>query len=126
MGISVAFCTNLRVVGGLYAVLFGGMYLIEYLQDGWRDYRRLGTGLAAAGSAVLAFVLITPATWPSLLDYLIYTISNASGFSRWITGALCGRSLSVYGTSFAMALYYVDDCNHDSGDICGDDSDRPD
>lgn len=105
-GISVAFCTNLRVVGGLYAVLFGGMYLIEYLQDGWRDYRRLGTGLAAAGSAVLAFVLITPATWPSLLDYLIYTISNASGFPRWDHWVLYAGDLYRY-TVHPLPWHYI-------------------
>ena len=90
----------------MYAVLFGGMYLIEYLQDGWRDYRRLGIGLAAAGSAVLAFVLITPATWPSLLDYLIYTISNASGFSRWDHWVLYAGDLYRY-TVHPLPWHYI-------------------
>lgn len=98
-GISVAFCTNLRVVGGLYAVLYGGLYLVEYLRDGWKDHKRLGMGLAAVGSAVLTFFLITPATWPSMLDYLIYTLTNATGFSRWDNWVLYAGGLYRYSVS---------------------------
>ena len=81
--VSVAFCTNLRIIGGLYAVLFGGLYLIEYVRDGWKDWRRLRVGAAACITGILVFIAITPATWYSLTDYIGYTLSNAAGFSRW-------------------------------------------
>lgn len=105
-GISVAFCTNLRVVGGLYAVLFGGVYLIEYLIDGWRDRRRLGVGLAAAGSAFVSFILITPATWSSLFDYMAYTLGNATGFSRWDQWVLYAGELYRYSVK-PLPWHYI-------------------
>lgn len=82
-GISVAFCTNLRITGGLYAVVFGLIYLAEYIRDGWRDLGRLKNGLIAIASMIAAFIAITPATWYGIGNYVAYTLGNAAGFSRW-------------------------------------------
>lgn len=82
-GISVGFCTNLRIIGGLYGAVFGCVYLAEYIRDGWKDYRRLRAGIAAILSMIVTFLLITPATWYGIGDYVAYTLGNAAGFSRW-------------------------------------------
>lgn len=82
-GISVGFCTNLRVIGGLYAVLFGGLYLIEYLQNGFRDRKRFKDGVVAIAAILITFILITPATWYSVMGYFVYTLTNTTGFTRW-------------------------------------------
>lgn len=82
-GASVAFCTNLRIIGGLYAAVFGCIYLVEYIREGIRDYKRLWGGVAAILSMIVVFILITPATWYGLPEYIVYTIGNAAGFTRW-------------------------------------------
>lgn len=98
-GISVAFCTNLRVIGGFYAVLFGTLYLAEYIRDGWHDKQRLLNGLTAIVAMIVTFVLITPATWYSFLGYFTYTLSNAAGFSRWDNWILYAGELYRYSTN---------------------------
>lgn len=82
-GASVAFCMNLRVIGALYAVLFGSLYFAEYIKDGWKDWMRFRNGLVAIAAILIVFIAITPATWYSLIMYFQYTLKNAAGFSRW-------------------------------------------
>lgn len=81
-GISIAFCVNMRIIGLEYLGLFGLLYLLEFFQKEHRNKKVFINGAIAVVSSIAAFILITPATWYSLMGYFEYTLSNTVSFSR--------------------------------------------
>lgn len=82
-GINVAFCVNMRIVGLAYVGLFGLLYLIEYVRDYRKERKVFLNGVLAIIVTVFTFIMITPATWYSLIGYFRYTLLNTVGFTRW-------------------------------------------
>lgn len=90
--VSVAFCTNARMVGIIYGGLFGLLYLAEFLMAREKDRKVFLNGVLAIVVMILVFVAITPASWDSLWGFFAYTLFNSVSFSRWNNWILyCGK-----------------------------------
>ncbi len=98
LGVVSAFASNTRVLGFWLLGLIGLLYLlILTVKKEWnRRNFLLGTGIIV--SFFLAFLAITPATWPSVIEYFQYVVSNSMNFVRW-EGSLMYQG-EMFGNSF--------------------------
>ena len=106
--VSVAFCVNMRIIGIAYAGLFGGLYLLEFLISKVKDRRIFLNGILAIIVMVIVFIAITPATWYSLPEYFVYTISSSASFLRWHGWELyCGELYRYLEKSLPWHYFFV-------------------
>lgn len=78
-----ALCINMRITGLMYAGLFGGLYLLEFLLAKEKDRKVFWYGVLAILVMFATFVAATPATWYSFFGYFIYTAASSVAFLRW-------------------------------------------
>lgn len=76
-------CVNMRITGLMYAGLFGGLYLLEFLVSPEKDKKVFWHGILAILVMLATFVAATPATWYSFWGYFVYTAGSSVGFLRW-------------------------------------------
>lgn len=76
-------CVNMRITGLMYAGLFGGLYLLEFLTSREKDKKVFWHGILAVLVILATFVAVTPATWYSFWGYFVYTATSSVGFLRW-------------------------------------------
>ena len=89
-------CVNMRITGLMYASLFGGLYLLEFLTSREKDKKVFWHGILAVLVMLATFVAVTPATWYSFWGYFVYTATSSTGFLRWHGWILYGGELYRY------------------------------
>ena len=98
LGITGAFASNTRVLGFWLVGLTGLLYLIILTVKKEWSRRNFLLGLGVVASFALSFLAITPATWPSVVEYFQYVVSNSMNFVRW-EGSLMYQG-EMFGNSF--------------------------
>ncbi|MCR5755845.1 MAG: hypothetical protein K6G30_13665 [Acetatifactor sp.] len=81
-GILGAFITNMKIVGVFIWGVLGLWILLEKILKKQFNVKLLNMMLACIGSMAIFFILLTPATWNGLRDYILYVLENAKNF-RW-------------------------------------------
>lgn len=89
-------CVNMRITGLMYAGLFGGLYLLEFVLSKEKDKKVFWNGVLAIVIMLATFVAVTPATWYSFFGYFVYTIESSASFLRWHGWELYGGELYRY------------------------------
>lgn len=89
-------CVNMRITGLMYAGLFGGLYLLEFLISEKKERRIFLNGVLAVTVMIGTFAAVTPATWYSFFGYFRYTVTSSVGFLRWHGWELYGGELYRY------------------------------
>ena len=103
-----ALCINMRITGLMYAGLFGGLYLLEFLLAKEKDRKVFWYGVLAILVMFATFVAATPATWYSFFGYFIYTAASSVAFLRWHGWELyCGELYRYLERSLPWHYFFV-------------------
>lgn len=78
-----AVMTNVKIMGLWFFGIVGITYLIYHIYKKTLTRKHFIQGLGAILFYVVLFMLITPASWNGLAEYIRYCVTGASSFSRW-------------------------------------------
>lgn len=78
-----AFAANMRFIGFYAFGLVGMFYILSVITKGKWSKKTFFPGLTAIIVFFAVFIIITPATWPSIIEYFTYCLSNAINYNSW-------------------------------------------
>lgn len=78
-----AIMTNIKIIGMWFWAVIGLAYLIYHIYRRTLTRQKVGEGIGVILFYLSFFMLITPASWDDLLQFVQYSVFNASSFARW-------------------------------------------
>lgn len=96
LALSAAFMTNVKILGAWFFAVPGITYLIVNIWKRRLNASKIMDGVNVILAYFLVYAAITPALWKGGIEFIEYSLNNASSYSRW-------EGLVVYaGKSFLL------------------------
>jgi len=93
--LAAGFCTGTRIIGGALCGLCGLMIILHLWYTHRLNRKTMYIGGLTILLSVFIYIVLTPSFLAAPLNFILYTIKNAIGFSRWSGSVLLwGETIS--------------------------------
>lgn len=104
--VSAAIATNIKIIGAWFFACIGLAFLADLIFSRNLNRKTFGYGVGACFAYIISYLIVTPASWNGLFEYIYYCLTAAARFARW------GSSLIFEGKTYqpiytGLPWYYV-------------------